>query len=70
MAPDAATKKIETWEGARPEVEMPGARAILRDLGALKLTPPGEWAPRSDFPPSETLILSVLVYVLPRLTQL
>ena len=29
-------KKIEGWEEALQEVEIPGARVILRDLGALK----------------------------------
>ena len=36
MSADAAIKKIEGWEEALQEVEIPGARAILRDLGALK----------------------------------
>ena len=36
MTADAAVKKIEGWEEALQEVEIPGARAILRDLGALK----------------------------------
>ena len=36
MTADAAIKKIEGWEEALQEVEIPGARAILRDLGALK----------------------------------
>ena len=36
MSTDAAIKKIEGWEEALQEVEIPGARAILRDLGALK----------------------------------
>ena len=36
MPADAAIKKIEGWEEALQEVEIPGARAILRDLGALK----------------------------------
>ena len=36
MSAEAAIKKIEGWEEALQEVEIPGARAILRDLGALK----------------------------------
>ena len=36
MSADTAIKKIEGWEEALQEVEIPGARAILRDLGALK----------------------------------
>ncbi len=36
MSADAAVKKIEGWEEALQEVDIPGARAILRDLGALK----------------------------------
>jgi len=36
MTADAAIKKIEGWEEALQEIEIPGARAILRDLGALK----------------------------------
>ena len=36
MSADAAIKKIEGWEEALQEVEIPGVRAILRDLGALK----------------------------------
>jgi hypothetical protein len=36
MSADAAIKKIEGWEEALQEVEIPGARVILRDLGALK----------------------------------
>ncbi len=36
MSAEAAIKKIEGWEEALQEVDIPGARAILRDLGALK----------------------------------
>ena len=36
MSADAAVKKIEGWEEALQDVDIPGARAILRDLGALK----------------------------------
>ncbi len=36
MAPDATIEKIKNREGALGEAEIPGAPAILRDLGALK----------------------------------
>ncbi len=32
----AAIKKIGNWEEPLQEIQVPGARAILRDLGALK----------------------------------
>jgi len=36
MSADAAIKKIEGWEEALQEVDLPGTRSILRDLSALK----------------------------------
>ncbi len=36
MSPEAAVKRIENWEDVLQEVDVPGARSILRDLGALK----------------------------------
>src|SRR5262249_28375021 len=36
MSSDAAIRKIEGWEEALQDVDVPGTRSILRDLGALK----------------------------------
>jgi hypothetical protein len=45
MPLEAAIKNIERWEETFQEVELPGARAVRRDLQALKrqlkLDPPG-----------------------------
>jgi hypothetical protein len=36
MSCDVAVRNIENWEESLQDVEVPGGKAILRDLGALK----------------------------------
>ena len=36
IKPDAAVKLIEDWEGQLGELDSKGAKAIVKDLGALK----------------------------------